>query len=193
MINDGKGSAFMKKFDFTRLLALVMAVLLSVSLVACDEETLKTDGKHEGDLEDLLEEIYAYGTYSEMLTGMLEAPADTENHFYARLLTIELNEENDARFLGTSGIPYERAIASEPNISPTLYSLCLLKVKEGEDVAKVAKMVKENADPRKWVCTGLSDNDVYVEYADDVVLLVMSAEDGEALAEAFRAVMKGIE
>ena len=60
-------------------------------------------------------------------------------------------------------------------------------------MAKVAKMVKENADPRKWVCTGLSDNDVYVEYADDVVLLVMSAEDGEALAEAFRAVMKGIE
>lgn len=54
-------------------------------------------------------------------------------------------------------------------------------------------MVKENADPRKWVCTGLSDNDVYVEYADDVVLLVMSAEDGEALAEAFRAVMKGSE
>ena len=45
MINDGKGSFFMKKFDFTRILALVMAVLLSVSLVACDEETPKTDGK----------------------------------------------------------------------------------------------------------------------------------------------------
>ena len=84
----------MKKIDFTRILALVMAVLLSVSLVACDEETPKTDGKHEGDLEDLLEEIYAYGTYSEMLTGMLEAPSDTENHSYVRLLTIELTEEN---------------------------------------------------------------------------------------------------
>ncbi len=179
----------MKKHWMMRILAFLTAVLLSVSLVACNEEKPNTGGNYEGNLEGLLEEIYARGGYSEMLMGMLEAPSDTENHFYARLETIELTKENEARFLGTSGIPYERAIASEPNISPTLYSLCLLKVKEGEDVAKVAKMVKENADPRKWVCTGLSDNDVYVEYVNDVVILVMSAEDGEALAEAFREVM----
>lgn len=179
----------MKKMDFVRILALLVAVLLLISLAACNEAAPKTDGKYDGDLEDLLEKIYARGGYSEMLTGMLEAPTDTENMYYTHLLTIEITEENEKGFLGTDEIPYERAIASEPSMSPTLYSLCLLKVKEGEDVEKVAKMVKENADPRKWVCTGLSDHDVYVEYADDVVLLVMSATDGEAIAEAFREVM----
>lgn len=182
----------MKKTRFVRGLAFLMAVLLSMSLVACNEEKPDTGGNYEGNLEGLLEEIYAHGTYSEMLTGMLEAPSDTENHFYARLMTIELTEENAVRFLGTNDIPYERAIASEPSISPTLYSLCLLKVGEGENAEEVARQVKENADPRKWVCTGLSDNDVYVEYAGDIVILVMSAKDGEALVEAFRSVMKGV-
>lgn len=183
----------MKKIWFTRALAVVTALLLSISLVACKEEKIDAGGAYSDNLEALLADIYAVGGYSDMLMGMLEAPSDTDNAFYARLMTIELTEENEMGFLGANGIPYEKAIASEPNISPTLYSLCLLKVAEGEAAAEVAKQVKENADPRKWVCTGLSDNDVYVDYVGDVVILVMSAQDGEALVEAFRSVMNGVE
>jgi hypothetical protein len=66
-----------------------------------------------------------------------------------------------------------------------------LKVAEGEDAAEVAKQVKKSANPMKWVCTGLSSDDVYVDYADDVVILVMSARDGESLIDAFHSVMNG--
>ncbi len=181
----------MKKLWITRAIVLLTAILISVLLVACKKE----DGneiRYSDDLEGLLEEIYACGGYSDMLMGMIHAPANTENMYYTHLMTIEITEENEMGFLGTNEIPYERAIASEPSMSPTLYSLCLLKVKEGEDVEKVAKQVKENADPRKWVCTGLSDNDVYVDYVGDVVILVMSAQDGEALVESFKIVINGI-
>ena len=49
---------------------------------------------------------------------------------------MEITAENEMGFLGANGIPYERAIASEPTMMPTRYSLCLLKVKEGENVAE---------------------------------------------------------
>lgn len=189
--NHLKGRIFMKKTWLIRALALMTAILLSVSLVSCKEEKPKTVGAYGDDLEALLADIYAVGGYSDMLTGMLEAPADTDNMFYTRLMTVEITKENEMGFLGANGIPYERAIASEPNLNPTLYSLCLLKVAEDEDAAEVAKQVKKSANPMKWVCTGLSSDDVYVDYADDVVILVMSARDGESLIDAFHSVMNG--
>ena len=180
----------MKQRWITRVIAVLMAILISASLVACHEEKPKADGTYADDLEALLTDIYAMGGYSDMLMDMIHAPANTENVYYTHLMTIEITEENEMGFLGTNEISYERAIASEPSMSPTLYSLCLLKVKEGEDAANVAKQVKKSANPMKWVCTGLSENDVYVDYADDVVILVMSANDGESLVEAFRTLMK---
>ena len=178
-------------FMMKKLFVLLMALLLAVSLVACDREgASESDASYSEDLEALLADIYAVGGYSDMLTSMLEAPESTENMFYTSLMTVEITAENEVGFLGANGIPYERAIASEPTMMPTTYSLCLLKVKEGEDVAAVAKQVKKSANPMKWVCTGVSDDDVYVDYADDIVILVMSAKDGEALIGAFRSMMQ---
>lgn len=178
-------------FMMKKLFVLFLAVLFAVSLVACDREgASESDASYSEDLEALLTDIYAVGGYSDMLTGMLEAPESTEDMFYTSLMTVEITAENEMGFLGANGIPYERAIASEPTMMPTRYSLCLLKVKEGEDVAEVAKQVKKSANPMKWVCTGVSDDDVYVEYANDIVILVMSEQDGEALIEAFRFVMQ---
>lgn len=178
-------------FMMKKLFVLFLAVLFAVSLVACDREgASESDASYSEDLEALLTDIYAVGGYSDMLTGMLEAPESTEDMFYTSLMTVEITAENEMGFLGANGIPYERAIASEPTMMPTRYSLCLLKVKEGEDVAEVAKQVKKSANPMKWVCTGVSDDDVYVDYADDIVILVMSEQDGEALIEAFRFVMQ---
>ena len=172
-----------------KLFILLLAALLAVSLVACDREgASESYASYSEDLEALLADIYAVGGYSDMLTSMLDAPESTEDMFYTSLMTVEITAENEIGFLGANGIPYERAIASEPTMMPTRYSLCLLKVKEGENVAEVAKQVKKSANPMKWVCTGVSDNDVYVEYAGDIVILVMSEQDGEALMDAFRSV-----
>ena len=178
-------------FMMKKLFVLLLAVLFTVSFVACNREDMSDPkGSYSEDLEALLADIYAVGGYSDMLTSMLEAPESTDDMFYTSLITVEITAENEMGFLGANGIPYERAIASEPTMMPTRYSLCLLKVKEGENVAEVAKQVKKSANPMKWVCTGVSDDAVYVDYADDIVILVMSEQDGEALVDAFRSVMQ---
>jgi len=42
----------------------------------------------------------------------------------------------------------------------------------------------------KWVCTGVSPDHVYVDHIGDIVILIMSGTDGEALLEAFHSLAK---
>ena len=193
----------MKKTNWLRLLALMLALALTVSLVACDGESPlgTTDGDDPpiqpgGDayaaLEYFLGEIYAVGGYSDMLTDMLNAPPSTEDTFYNHLVTSRITEENETYFLGSDSLVYDAAIASDPAMSPTLYSLCLL-VAETEDQAEtLATELKKSANPMKWVCTGLADDDVYVARSGCYVILVMSARDGEKLISAFHEVVGGV-
>lgn len=141
-------------------------------------------------LEEILAAIYQKGGYSEGLTNLIEAPVPDPDSmdFSNYLVTTEIDEDNCEYFLGKSDIEFKRAIASEASISPTTYSLCLIKANEGQDVDALAKTIRENADPMKWVCTGLPDDAVYVDTIGDIVILIMSASDGEALLSAFHSI-----
>ena len=136
-------------FMMKKLFVLLLAVLFTVSFVACNREDVSDPkGSYSEDLEALLADIYAVGGYSDMLTSMLEAPESTEDMFYTSLITVEITAENEMGFLGANGIPYERAIASEPTMMPTRYSLCLLKVKEGDKVKQgdIITYMSQNSD-----------------------------------------------
>ncbi len=186
----------MKQNVIFRLLSLLMAMLLVLPLSACEGEEPPTgneDVQPGGDaavaLEYYLGEIYAVGGYSKMLTDMLNAPASTDDVFYNHLVTSRITENNEKYFLGSTTLEYEVAIASDPAMSPTLYSLCLLFAETPEKAETLAKELKKSADPMKWVCTGLSDDHVYVAHSGRYVILVMSAQDGEKLIDAFYEVM----
>lgn len=159
-----------------------------------DENTLPVDGDHsddeknsdeggnssengniiEGSLEDILAKIYA--------------TAEVDDYFkeYAEsgLLTNEITEERSSYYFGTD-IEFEEAIASEPMMSTSAYSLCLLRAKDGADIEQIKKDIKENADPMKWICVGVDPKNVFVENIDDVIMLVMSDDQGQALRDAF--------
>ncbi len=133
-----------------------------------------------GSLEGILEKIYE--------------TADCSNNFkeYMKtgLQTTEVTEERTAYYLGKDGIEYEEALASEPIMMPSAYELTLVRVKEGADIEKTKKEIKENVDPQKWVCVGVDPKNVIVDSIDDVIVIIMSDNECEALHDAFLA-LKG--
>lgn len=148
----------------------------------------------EMSLEDILSAIYGKGGYSKELEALISAPVPDmdKGEWNNHLVITNITEENAMSYFGTADVEAEYAIASEAAMNPTTYLLCLAKIKDGADVKKNAELIRENANPMRWVCTGLSKDHVYVDYFGDVVILVMSAGDGEALISAFRDITAGV-
>lgn len=111
--------------------------------------------------------------------------AETE---YPMLMSVEVEDDAFEYYFGIAkpaGVA--EALAVEPAMTSVPFSVCLLRVEEGADTAKLAGDIKKSVDPAKWVCVTAS----YVETAvnGDVVLLVMDGDDarGKALIDAFKA------
>lgn len=174
-----------------KLTAILLILSLSVTflLASCGKKDEGNKFLPEMTLEEILTAIYQKGGYSKSLTSLIEAPVPDPDSpdFTNYLITTEIGGDNCAYFLGKADIEFERAIASEASAGPTTYSLCLVKAKEGQDAEALADAIRKNADPMKWVCTGLSPDQVYVERIGDIVILIMSGTDGEALRDAFRS------
>lgn len=162
-----------------KILMVLLALTVVFSFAACksDNNQNKEPGILEGSLEDILAKIYE--------TADLEG--DFKEYIKSGLQTSEIPADNTKYFLGKEGMEFEEAIASEPIMSPGAYSLCLVRVKEGADIEKMKTDIKENVDPRKWICVGVDPENVIVDSIDDVIFLVMSNEQAEALHEAFLA------
>jgi len=132
-------------------LVLLMGVFM-FSLTGCGEKSV------EGSLEDLMTSVYE------------EIP---ENERPMMLTNTEVNEENIEYYLGTKDISYEEALASESGVGSIAHSVVLVRVKDGADVEDVKTKIKENIDPRKWICVGVEDKDVIVENKGDLIILML--------------------
>lgn len=72
-------------------------------------------------------------------------------------------------------VPYvdgATAVTADALITSQAHSVCLVSLPAGVDVKSFAAQVKQNADPRKWICTEAES--VQVATKGNVVLLVMS-------------------
>lgn len=145
-----------------------------------DKESTDNDNLFEGSLESILEKIYE--------------TADIDDNFKAfikdGLMTTEITAENAAYYFGTEGIEFEEGIASDPIMSTSAYNLSLIRVKEGADIEKIKTDIKENVDPMKWVCVGVDPDNIFVDSYENVVILIMSNDQGTALHEGFLALTK---
>ena len=99
----------------------------------------------------------------------------------------EITEENIEYHLGSKAITYKEAIASEPVMSTSAYSLCLVRVEEGADIESIMSEIKDNVDPMKWVCVGVDPANIFVDHVGDVIILIMSDEQGDKLMDSFLA------
>lgn len=136
-----------KKFSYV----LVMLVIVALT-VGCGNKNI------EGSLEDIMTKVYA------------DIP---ENERPMMLMNTKINDENIEYYLGTKDIEYEEALASESGIGSIAHSVVLVRTKENADVAEIKEKIKENVNPRKWICVGVEEDDVIVENKGDLIILIM--------------------
>ena len=153
----------MKIFKIIGIIALL--AFLTISLVGCGKEENKEENTEkvveknvEGTLEDIMAKLY-------------DGIADEDKPMM--LGNIELNEENIEGFVGTSDIEYKEAIASESMVGSIAHSVVLLRTKDGANVEDVKKKIKDNVNPRKWICVGVEPDDVIVKSKGDLVVLIL--------------------
>lgn len=157
-----------------KVLLLIVAGLMVFNLAGCGstapvEEPVEEAPQISGTLEEIVENIYN-GAEVELPQTMIT----------------ELNEENEAYFLGNNDVEYVKGIASEPMMSSIAHSVVLLRVEEDADIESIKTSIKENVDPRKWICVSVQEDQVIVDNVGDIVILIMSAE-ADALHNSFLA------
>jgi hypothetical protein len=165
-----------------KLLTLLMTFIMALSFTACNAATGSSNQSTnlEASLEEILDKIYE--------TAKLDN--DFKEYVKPRLKTEQITGEKIEYYLGKPGIEFETAIASESMITTSAYSLCLVKVKEGADVEKIKKDIKENVNPRKWICVGVEPENVIVDSIGNVIFMVMSDDYAKPLHDAFLALKK---
>lgn len=99
---------------------------------------------------------------------------------------IPLDSENFVYYMFIDPVEGAEALASEAMIGSIAHSLVLLKAPDGADVEAIAQSVRDNANPRKWICVEAEKCEVVVK--DNFVLLVMTnAAAADAIIANFNA------
>ncbi len=162
-----------------KTIAAMLILVMALGLCACQQgqETAAYDGTMTDLINGLYEKVTVEISLSEP-TAVDTANADTLQ-YYTGLTDASMVEE---------------AVFSEALISAQAYSLCAIRVAEGQDAQSVAQTVLDGINPNKWICVGADD--VQVAAYGDVVLLVMvdsglSATLADDLMAAFGEVVGG--
>lgn len=177
---------------FTKLIPILLALMLTLSAcgtretadsdttdgtdattTAADGNTAPDGGEGKDDTRSL-KAIY---------DGFM-AKVDAE---FPSLVETPVNRDNFEYYFGISDRSVaESTFVSEPMMGAIPFGISMLRVKDGEDAAKIAAQMKSGVDPRRWVCVTAS----YVETAvnGNVILLVLDDDSarGAAIVEAFR-------
>ena len=159
-----------------KIIVLILALVTVLSLGACGKTNDKSNNL-DGSLNEIMDKIYE--------TADLED--DFRDYVENGMMLEKVNAERAEYFLGKSDIEFEEALASEPMIQPGAYSLVLVRAKEGADIEKIKTEIRENADPNKWICVGVNEENIIVDNIGDIIFLVMSDEGAKPLHEAFLA------
>lgn len=176
-----------------KLLLCLFASLMVLGVVACSDDTTETGTPEISQPETEQPDATPPATENPEVTGDLEELigqiySATDAEFPNNAITA-INDENIEYFLGTSDIAYDEAIASEPMISSIAHSVVLLRATDGADIEDIKTKIKENADPRKWICVGVEEDEVIVDNIGNLVILIMD-KNSEALQQSFLALAK---
>ena len=84
-----------------------------------------------------------------------------------------VDEENEEYFLGTSELNYTEAIAIEPMMTSNATSVVIARFASEKEAEAAVGIMLENANPYKWICVGVSNDNVLAASIGNVALLVM--------------------
>lgn len=154
----------MKKF---KIFGLCFVLVLTMFMVTgCGSKNV------EGKLEDIMDKLYA---------------DIAEDNRPGGLGNMEVNAENVESFIGTNKVEYTEAIASESMMGSIAHSVVLLRVKDASKMEEYKEEIRENVNPRKWVCVGVEKDEVIIENKGDllVVIIVQDKDNRQKIADAF--------
>ncbi len=156
-----------------KIIAILTTTLMLFSLVGCSSNNVKRDPVLSEDLTKVVEKIY---DTAELDKDFVNSLKDYQ--------TLELDDTNTEAYLGNIDAEIKEGICSVPWVNIVPYELVLVRVDENADVEAVKKAIKENANPRKWVC--VEAEEVVVENIDNTILFLMAEKDkATAIKEAF--------
>lgn len=150
--------------NYKRLfLTVVLVFVLVIGLTACGKEE-----KVEGKVMDLID----------MVNEGLSDDVKT------RLFNEEITKENAERYIGSTDIEYEEAVASENMVGSIAHSVILLRAKDGADIEDLKVQLKNSINPRKWICVWVEDEDVIIKNRGDlIIVIIVKDEDNRAIIE----------
>ena len=158
-----------------KMIALVLVLVMALSLAAC--------GNKAADKTPLA------GTMEENTLKVMEiAPVE----FMGTVLPVDLADADATwYFTGLSDAAQITDVAVyEPMMGSQAFSLVMVRAAEGVDAKEVAQQMKDNIDPRKWICVG-ADEIMAAGYGDTVMFIMGDSQLGlsaQTYVDAFKTV-----
>ena len=157
----------MKKNIMKKILLSVLCISLLAMTAACSS---KADNARlvDGDLTDIFKEIYDNsGVTKPMMIG-----------------ETVLTDANKVYMLGSEDVAFIEGLVSEPMVGSIAHSIVLFRVDGNTNIAATKKLIKDNINPRKWICAGVNPDQVIVDNIGDLIFVVMSP-DAKAYHDSF--------
>ena len=156
-------------------IALMLVLALAVSMAACGgKSAAKTP---------------LAGTMEENALKVMEiAPVE----FMGGIIPVDLADADATwYFTGLSDAAKITDVAVyEPMMGSQAFSLVMVRAAEGVDAKEVAQQMKDNIDPRKWICVG-ADEIMAAGYGDTVMFIMVDSQLGlkaQSYVDAFQTV-----
>ena len=160
----------MKKF-----IALVLALVMAVTMVACGEKAA--------------DKAPLTGTMEENALKVMElAPVE----FMGGCIPVDLTDADSVKyFTGLQNADNITDVAVyEPMMGSQAFSLVMVRTAEGADSKAVAEEMKSGIDPRKWICVG-ADEVMAAGYSDTAMFIMLDSQLGlsaQSYVDAFQEV-----
>lgn len=158
-----------------KMIALVLVLVMALSLAACGGKTA--------------DKTPLAGTMEENTLKVMEiAPVE----FMGGIIPVDLSDADATwYFTGLSDASKITDVAVyESMMGAQAFSLVMARTAEGVEPKEVAQEMKDNIDPRKWVCVG-ADEVMAAGYGDTVMFIMVDSQLGlsaEDYVDAFQTV-----
>ena len=176
-----------------RIIAMIVTAVLLLSMTACgcQKQEDPTTNTTQAQAEPLT------GTMEENVQKLMQAnPAE----FMGGMMPLDLTDTTEEGLWAVksyTGLASTKditdAAAYEPMTGSQAFSLVMVRVAEGADPKEVARQMKENIDPRKWICA-MADQIMAAGYGDTVMFIMLDSGLGktaQSYVDAFKNLCVG--
>jgi len=184
-------------------LALLLAlVLLAAALVGCatnppvatptpePTQPQVTETPPEDQDPDVTPDPTEPSAFADQLDGIWKALlAEFPDDYSPMTSVITITAENMEYYLGSADVEMLDGCLIEPAINAIAKCLAFVQVSPDADIEAQKTLIKDNVNPRRWICAGVDPENVLVDNVDDVIILVMDNDHPDDMLAAAKAAL----